>query len=161
NPRCCPLHLSRMGWGLAGGVLLALLLACGGVRSKRTKQVDPLVGQKAPEVAGVDLTGKAVNLSEYRGKVVLLDIWATWCPHCIATLPHKRKLAERLKDKPFVLVSVNDDDEKETFVEFLKKEPLPWVNWWQGEGGVSVEGWEFDGYPSLLVLDHKGTIRYV
>ena len=55
---------------------------------------------------------------------------------------------------------MNDDDEKETLVELLKKEPMPWVNWWNGDGGVDVDDWKLDGYPTVYVLDHKGVIRY-
>ena len=61
------------------------------------------VGRPVPDVEGTDLDGKKVKLSSYRGKVVLLDFWATWCGPCMAMIPHDRELVEKLKDKPFAL----------------------------------------------------------
>ncbi len=155
---CC-LHLRRVTGLVVGAGLLAMLLACGG-RMKRNRSAGSLIGKPAPRLQGKDLDGKDVRLSDYRGKVVVLDIWADWCPHCQDMMDHKRQLVKRLAGKPFVLVSVNDDDEKETLVAAMKREPMPWVNWWAGEGGVDIDDWKIEGYPTVHVLDHNGIIRY-
>jgi thiol-disulfide isomerase/thioredoxin len=121
---------------------------------------DLSIGKVAPEVIGRDLDGKQVKLSSYRGKVVVLDIWATWCGPCRAMIPHERELVKRLKGKPFVLLSISADDTKETLVNFLKREPMPWAHWWNGPEGGIIEDWEVEGFPTIYVLDHKGVIRY-
>lgn len=117
------------------------------------------IGNAAPDVTGVDLEGKKVKLSGYKGKVVLLDIWATWCPPCRAMIPHERDLVKRMKDKPFVLVSVSADDEKKTLTDFLEKEPMPWVHWWDGEDGKLLKTFRVKAFPTLYLIDHKGVIR--
>jgi thiol-disulfide isomerase/thioredoxin len=117
------------------------------------------VGKPAPEFTSTDLEGKAVKLSDLKGKVVVLDIWATWCGPCRAMIPHERELVKKMDGKPFVLVSVSCDDKKDTLVKFLDKESMPWTHWWNGRGGM-VENWEVSYFPTIYVIDPKGVIRY-
>jgi thiol-disulfide isomerase/thioredoxin len=120
---------------------------------------DLSVGKPVPEVVSQGLDGKEVRLSALKGKVVVLDIWATWCPPCRAMIPHEREMVERLKGKPFVLVSVNCDADKKTLTSFLAKESMPWTHWWNGAEGGIVEEWDVQGFPTIYVLDAKGVIR--
>jgi thiol-disulfide isomerase/thioredoxin len=120
-----------------------------------------LVGKAAPEVVGHDLDGKADKLSDYKGKVVVLDIWATWCGPCKAMIPHEREMVEKLKDKPFVLISISADDEKATLQKFLEKEQMPWKHWWEGPGETGLVGkWNVRFFPTIYVIDSKGVIRF-
>ncbi len=120
---------------------------------------DLSVGQKAPDVVGHDLDGKPVKLSDYKGKVVVLDVWATWCGPCKAMIPGERELVGKLKGKPFALISVSVDEEKQTLKEFLAETKMPWTHWWNGEEGGIVEEWNVRFYPSVYVIDAKGVIR--
>lgn len=118
------------------------------------------VGKPAPEVESITLEGKKVKLSDYKGKVVLLDIWATWCPPCRAMIPHERELVKKMAKKPFVLVSVSADDEKDALVKFLEKEPMPWTHWWDsGAESPVLKKYRVRAFPTLYLIDHTGEIK--
>ena len=103
---------------------------------------DLSIGKKAPEVVIQGLDGKEARLSTLRGKVVLLDIWATWCSPCKAMIPHERDMVENLKDRPFALVSISVDEKKKALTDFLDKEKMPWTHWWNGDHGPLIEDWD-------------------
>jgi thiol-disulfide isomerase/thioredoxin len=120
---------------------------------------DLSVGKAMPNLTSQDLEGKKVELKSLRGKVVVLDIWATWCGPCRAMIPHERELVKRLKDKPFVLVSISADAKKETLKEFLEKNEMPWTQWWNGATGGVITQLDVEYFPTIYVLDAKGIIR--
>jgi len=118
------------------------------------------VGKPAPDAEGTELKDdKKVKLSSYQGKVVLLDIWATWCGPCRAMIPHERELVKKLAGKPFVLLSVSTDEKKETLTTFLEKEPMPWTHWWAGEESDLIKTYRVRAFPTLYLIDAKGVIR--
>jgi thiol-disulfide isomerase/thioredoxin len=127
---------------------------------EKFKMRDIFIGGKMDDLKSEDLDGKAVKLSDHKGKVVVLDIWATWCPPCRAMIPHERELVKKLKDKPFVLVSVSFDAEKKTLTDFLEKEKMPWVHWFNGQKGELGEQLNVRFFPTIFVLDAKGVIRF-
>lgn len=78
-------------------------------------------GQEAPELTFTDRDGKMHSLKEFRGRVVLIDIWGTWCKPCIEEFPHMRKLQEHYKDNPrFLLMSISCDTKEEKWKDFLQ-----------------------------------------
>ena len=117
------------------------------------------IGKVAPEVLCLNIDGdKEDKLSNYKGKVVVLDIWATWCGPCKAMIPHEREMNEKLKGKPFAFISISGDDSKETLTSFLEKEKMPWVHWFADRKGI-LKDWNIRFYPTMYILDHKGVIR--
>ena len=125
-----------------------------------TEVLDISVGKPAPEVISEGLNGETVKLSDHKGKVVVLDVWATWCPPCKEMIPHERQMVERLKGKPFELVSISVDAKKETLKEFLSKEKMPWTHWWVGGDSKFGEAWRIQSYPTIIVIDADGVIRH-
>jgi thiol-disulfide isomerase/thioredoxin len=119
-------------------------------------------GHVAPEIEGMDGDDKPFKLSDYRGKVVVLDFWGHWCPDCRAIYPRQRSLVRRLEGKPFVLIGVNSDENKDDLKKVLEKRGVTWRFWWDGgsRSGPIASAWNIQGWPTLYILDHKGVIRH-
>jgi S1-C subfamily serine protease/thiol-disulfide isomerase/thioredoxin len=117
------------------------------------------VGCTPPNIEGADIEGNRFALADFRGKVVVLDFWADWCPHCVAMYPVERKLVERHADKPFALLGVNCDDPSR-LKKVLDAKTVIWKNWADGPQGPIAKQWYIEGFPTLFVLDREGVIRY-
>jgi Thioredoxin-like len=76
--------------------------------------------------------------------------------------PHERSLVKKLADKPFVLVGINSDTDRDRLKERIKEEKMTWRSWWDGgsTNGPIASSWNVEGWPTLYILDHKGTIRH-
>jgi len=76
--------------------------------------------------------------------------------------PHERSLVKRLEGKPFALLGINSDRDREKLKEVLKKEEITWRSWWDGGStcGPIASKWNVTGWPTIYVLDAKGVIRY-
>ncbi len=105
--------------------------------------------------------GRAVDVSAMKGKVVLIDFWATWCGPCIGELPNVLAAYERLHPKGFEIVGISFDQEKDTLESFVKKRGMGWAQYFDGEGWGNKFGKEFGirGIPSMWLIDKKGNLR--
>jgi thiol-disulfide isomerase/thioredoxin len=119
------------------------------------------IGKTAPDIEGEDIDGKRFKLSDYRGKIVALVFWGHWCGPCRAMYPHERSLVQRLADKPFVLLGVNSDRDRDALRKTIIKEKITWRAFWDGgRDGPIAQKWNISGWPTIYVLDGKGVIRY-
>jgi len=131
---------------------------------KRVKLVDraelearqsPL-GKPLPELIGTDIDGKDVRLSEFKGKIVVLDFWATWCGPCLEEMPLLQLTWDRLKDQGLVWVSVSVDEDDAAWRKFVKDNHL---------GGIQLRNrdWEtqvfVNSYPTTYLIDRDGTVK--
>ncbi len=116
------------------------------------------VGSTPPELRGNTLDGGQEGLWDYRGRVVLVDFWATWCKPCIAALPKLRELVADLPADRFALLAISVDAELETVTEFLKDEPMPWSNWHVGMGSEVTRTLDVSSYPTYILMDEHGEI---
>ena len=124
---------------------------------------DTSVGAQAPEIAAEDLDGVAFKLSDYRGKVVLLDFWGDWCPHCRSMYTHQRALVDQYADAPFALVGVNSDPDLAQLAPVLEQREISWRSFWDGPAGRPGpigEAWDVRAWPTLFLIDAKGVIRH-
>ncbi|MTI69362.1 MAG: redoxin domain-containing protein [Firmicutes bacterium] len=90
-------------------------------KDKETDDVEIKVGKKAPDFTLENLQGEKVSLSDYEGKIVMLNFWATWCGYCDKEMPDFEKLYNENKDKDFVILAVNARESKETVKEYINK----------------------------------------
>jgi peroxiredoxin len=118
------------------------------------------VGRKAADIKAKDVDGKEFKLSDFRGKVVLLDFFADWCPHCAHMYPHERKLVVDYASRPFAIVGVSADS-KDTLRQLVQDKKVTWPCWWDGPQGGTAQQWQVDSYPTLYLLDHDGVIRKI
>lgn len=119
------------------------------------------VGQPAPELAGTDLFGKERKLSDYKGKVVVLQLWASWCGPCIQKIPQLQELSKQHDEEAFCILGVNFDRDRDAASKFVKEKDLSWDSVWGLSVGESLGSWFGDDRPlTLLVIDHNGILRY-
>jgi peroxiredoxin len=128
--------------------------------SLRADLSELVVGRPALEIDGADVNGVKMKLTEFRGKVVMLVFWGTWCAPCMAMVLQERDLLARHKGRPFVLVGVNSDDDVAKVREAIRKHEITWRSWKDGQGGPIATRWGVSAWPAVYLLDSAGTIRY-
>jgi peroxiredoxin len=135
-----------IGAVLIGVVVVFLLLPRGGAP------------ELAPDFAVPDLAGQAVRLSALRGKVVLLNLWTTWCPPCREEMPSMEQLYARLHDRDFELLAVSQDEDGKRVVEpFVREMKLSFPVLIDPEHQVG-DRYGVWGYPESFVIDRNGYV---
>ena len=114
---------------------------------------------QSPALSLEDLGGKTHVLADYRGQVVLINFWATWCPPCIIEMPGMQRLKQKLAGKPFRILAVNVKESEGTIWKFHKLVKVDFPMLLDRDGQAS-EDWEVVVYPSSYLVDANGQIRY-
>jgi thiol-disulfide isomerase/thioredoxin len=119
----------------------------------------PWSGGATPPLALRDAQGREHKLSDYRGKVVVINFWATWCDPCREEMPSMQRLQDKLAGKPFAILAVDYGEGAPRVNEFLKKVPVRFtVLLDRDTSAASV--WKVKVLPTTLVLDSQHRIRY-
>ena len=119
------------------------------------------IGMPAPDFAAKTLDGREITMKSLRGKVVLLDFWATWCSPCLAEIPHLKAAHEKFRDKPFVIVGVSLDDVKEILESTIGQRSIPGIQTWDDRGRENpvAEKYNVHDLPQWFLIDAEGNIR--
>jgi peroxiredoxin len=118
------------------------------------------VGKTFPEFSEQDLSGKPLSLAQFKGKVLLVDFWATWCPPCVAELPNVRKIYEAHHNQGFEIIGVSLDQDRDKLEEFINKQNLAWPQYFDGQGWTNklAAKCAIDSIPATFLLDGSGKI---
>ena len=116
-----------------------------------------VVGKVFPDFAGKNLAGKAFSLKDYKGKVVLIDFWATWCGPCVAELPHVKETYSHYKAKGFDVIGISLDRDRAKLESFIKDEKMAWTQHFD-EGGVIASKYGVNSIPTTYLIDGEGKI---
>ena len=109
------------------------------------------------EVTLPDLNGRQVSLSDFKGKVLFVNFWATWCPPCREEMPSMQKLHDKLKEKDFLMVAIDLQEPAEPVKKFLKEYELTFMTLLDSKGEVGLL-FGIRSIPTTLILDKQGMI---
>jgi peroxiredoxin len=118
----------------------------------------PAVGTTAEDFRLVDLEGKSQSLSQYRGKVVLVNFWATWCKPCTTEMPAMQTTYDKLRDKGFVVLAINELEDEAKVREHIKQYSHTFPVLMDRDNKVANQFGVF-GLPVSVFIDEKGVVQ--
>jgi thiol-disulfide isomerase/thioredoxin len=131
------------------GSLFLLLAFAGAVQADSAPR-------EAPDFSAPDFSGKVQTLSSYRGRIVILNFWATWCQECVRELPSLSAFAEANKD--IVVLGVASERNPETIANFLSSSPVKYPMIVDATGDIFVKKYRIRALPCTVIVDRKGFV---
>ncbi len=135
---------------------VVMVTAAGGIRAQA---LSPWGGGTLPPIELADLDGIKHRLADFRGQVVLVNFWATWCEPCREEMPSMQRLKKRLAGRPFVVLAVNVGEGETRIGEFLQKEPFDFV-FLRDHSSAAMKAWRVRALPASFLVGADGRVRY-
>jgi thiol-disulfide isomerase/thioredoxin len=145
----------------AAAVVISMAVRIANASAEKIPGTDRVGKPLAIRFTAVD--GRPVDLEKLRGKVVLVDFWATWCVPCVREVPRVKAVYEKLHGKGFEIVGISFDEKKGALQSFVEKEKITWPQYFDGKGWGNQFGAQFgiESIPTMWLLDKKGLLRHV
>jgi thiol-disulfide isomerase/thioredoxin len=144
---------------LGGPALVAGLLLAAWVDVATASSLVKWTGGKTPALKLADADGRERALSEWRGKTVVVNFWATWCEPCREEMPSLERLRTRLEGKSVDVVAVNVGESPERVARFTREVPVSFPILYDRDSSMAKR-WKVRGYPTSYVVGPDGRIRY-
>ena len=114
----------------------------------------------APNFTMQSAEGNAISLSQFKGKVVMIDFWATWCPPCVKSIPEVKNLWKKYKDKGLVILGVSLDKDLQVWQTYIKNNDMTWFQvadgkFWENDAAIL---YGVESIPNVCIIDQKGNI---
>jgi peroxiredoxin len=118
------------------------------------------IGKPAPDITLPDTSGTERSLSDYKGKVIIIDFWASWCGPCRKEMPHMKNLYAKYHEKGLEIFAVSLDKTAEAWKGYIVKEQLPWIHVSdiKGWGSIGAKIYGVSSIPHLVLIDEKGNL---
>ncbi len=139
--------------------LTALFMAAS-ISIRAADSAPPPVG-KPVDISFTALDGKKVNLKDLKGKVVLIDFWATWCTICMEEMPNVKAAYQKYHPQGFEIVGISLDEKKSLVTKYLAKEKIPWPQYFDGLEWKNKFAKRFavEELPTMWLIDKRGNVR--
>ena len=179
NPTSVPLTLlayNASETAVAPASADRLRAVIGGMKNDAASQINEMIGAQAklkhPEgkslaIAGTTIDGKPFSTESMKGKVILVDFWATWCPPCVAEVPAIKKVYAEYHDKGLEVLGVSSDQTAAAVKKFAALEETPWPQLFDAEAAAArkwhplTNEYGINGLPAMFLIDKKGIVRSV
>jgi peroxiredoxin len=140
--------------------MLCLLLPLPAVSAPSPQTLPPVKAPfAAPDFALQDMDGQTHHLSDYRGKVVILNFWATWCPPCRKEMPSMERAQRKIKDEPIVILAVDVGEDEDTIFQFMANFQIGFSLLLDREGKI-IKDYPVVGLPTTFIIDPAGRVVY-
>jgi peroxiredoxin len=124
------------------------------------KQAELGVGKTFPDFNEKSLNGEPLSIAKYKGNIVLVDFWATWCGPCIAELPNVLNAYKKHHDQGFEIIGISLDSDRDKLTSFIKEKGMTWPQYFDGQGWQTklAQDYGINSIPATFLLDGNGTI---